>query len=125
MEFHVGNKKQLIYRVEHKRLRHGPYSLGHMETAKAKDLQRRLMDAHRSCSKHPPIIGDPAIHACGCSSLEALQKWFKEFWNALHHAGYVVRVYEAEVYQSTTQQLIYLKNTAKEIETIPILTNAA
>jgi hypothetical protein len=95
-----------------------------METKKALALHRRLMKKHSYSKSHPVIEGDPALHRCGCSSLESLQKWFAEFWNALHHAGYVVRVYKAAIDISTAQQLIYFESTAEEVETIPMLRRA-
>lgn len=92
----------LIYRIEHRRLKRGPYNPGGGLTERQNKLWSRAMcpiwDA--DWCEHPTPLGDGIetfienLHFSAFGSLRSLNEWFGRALSGLYRAGFAVVVLE-------------------------------
>lgn len=89
-------KHVTIYRVRHKKYKHGPYC--HCKTKKLKELSDRITIDHRDFYDHPTNVEENIMgstrHFSGFASLTQLFDWFDGYIAELHTHGYEIAVYK-------------------------------
>lgn len=116
----------LVYRVEHKRTKLGPYSGQHrmhgMGYAHCDEKHpspwedtipvRRFIDRHNE-----------VVH--GFDSLSKLHEWFDGWANKMANKGFVVRVYEVPLGSYRRgKQVLFLRDKATWVKTLSVTKNA-
>lgn len=120
----------IVYRLEHPLTGNGPYCTSE-GTPRARKLASELIEEHGNrYIEHPSPLEDDLstfTRRCmkgaecyaffGCSSIELLYNWFKEFWSQLIDAGFQVVQYEVESYQigKSGLQLAFDMRKAKKL----------
>lgn len=115
----------LVYRIEDKRSGNGPYFAG------GAYHNRNEMATTHSDSTHPPLpdtfkaripTKDRECYFCACDSIESLKVWFKGYLRKiLRDKNFNIVVYECrsyDVYYGSFNQVSFLKERAKVVETI-------
>jgi hypothetical protein len=116
-----------VYRVEHKRYRHGPYNTRNIKTKKHLKLSKELADLASSPVIHP-LPGEDGItfeegDYCGFESLSALLIWFRGSIERLHAHGYHVCVFEVpdNTIKYGRSQLTFRRKETRRKRTISLL----
>jgi hypothetical protein len=87
----------LVYRVEHKRYRNGPYVKSCMGNEECRVLSRRLCNESGITNHPPPSVDGILVECddyCGFESLEQLFVWFRQWVRQLINCGYHISVFE-------------------------------
>lgn len=117
-----------VYRVEHKRYRHGPYNLSSIKTNKCRKLSWKLVNAADTVRRHPSPCMDGIRNFgdadyCGFESLEQLMDWFEDCIDELHEHEYHVCVFEVPEWtvKRGRRQVVFRRKDTKRKRTISLL----
>lgn len=114
----------LVYRVEHKRHRHGPYRCENLKTKKCKDLAWALLGDHDSDFEHPCPQEEGILMRerdyCGFISIEQAVEWFDGWLDRLHFAGYCLAVFEVpeDYVKLGERQAVFPRESYKRVDTL-------
>lgn len=116
----------LIYRVEHKENRTGPFYYNTV-MFNGHSLGEIFLEMHTVTHRVPFAdgIGSAFRHGfevCGCVSLSQLAYWFKPYISVLAEAGFVIRVFEddEEEVKIGRTQVAFCRGENHIVETLPL-----